>query len=108
METLTYRFEGGHRQLPQQAHVVGVVGSGNMEVLIESAPLAGACSIEIKTAATGFGATWQAVMHDFHERWKLADTRIAINDMGATPAVVSLRLDQAVAELPAAAPGARP
>jgi len=40
--------------------------------------------------------------------WKLADVRIAINDMGATPAVVSLRLDQAVAELPAAAQGARP
>jgi malonate decarboxylase delta subunit len=26
----------------------------------------------------------------------LMDARIAINDMGATPAVVSLRLDQAV------------
>ena len=35
-------------------------------------------------------------MQDFHERWQLADARIAINDMGATPAVVSLRLDQAV------------
>jgi malonate decarboxylase delta subunit len=35
-------------------------------------------------------------MRDFHQRWLLADTRISINDMGATPAVVSLRLDQAV------------
>jgi malonate decarboxylase delta subunit len=35
-------------------------------------------------------------MDDFNARWKLADVRIAINDMGATPAVVSLRLDQAV------------
>jgi malonate decarboxylase delta subunit len=35
-------------------------------------------------------------MEDFYLRWRLADTRIAINDMGATPAVVSLRLDQAV------------
>ncbi|THA37647.1 hypothetical protein E6R62_38640, partial [Streptomyces sp. A1136] len=32
----------------------------------------------------------------FNKRWQLADTRISINDMGATPAVVSLRLDQAV------------
>jgi malonate decarboxylase delta subunit len=95
METLVYRFENGSRPLPAQAQVVGVVGSGNLEVLIESAPLGGACSIEIKTAAIGFGATWQAVMQDFHQRWQLADTRIAINDMGATPAVVSLRLDQA-------------
>jgi malonate decarboxylase delta subunit len=35
-------------------------------------------------------------MDDFNRRWQLADVRIAINDMGATPAVVSLRLDQAV------------
>jgi malonate decarboxylase delta subunit len=96
METLEYRFENGSRPLPAQPQVVGVVGSGNLEVLIESAPLGGACTIEINTAAVGFGATWQAVMQDFHQRWPLADVRIAINDMGATPAVVSLRLDQAV------------
>ena len=96
METLEYRFEHGTRTLPPPAQVVGVVSSGNLEVLIESAPLGGACTVEIKTAAVGFGAIWEAVMRDFHERWSLADTRIAINDMGATPAVVSLRLDQAV------------
>jgi malonate decarboxylase delta subunit len=96
MEKLSYRFEGGTRALPTQAQVVGVVSSGNLEVLIEAAQLGGACTIDISTAAVGFGDTWQAVMGDFHQRWQLADTRIAINDMGATPAVVSLRLDQAV------------
>ena len=104
METLVYRFENGTRPLPAAPQVVGVVGSGNLEVLIESAPLGGACTIEIKTAAIGFGATWQAVMQDFHQRWQLADTRIAINDMGATPAVVSLRLDQAVETMLGGAP----
>jgi malonate decarboxylase delta subunit len=104
METLTYRFEHGSRPLPDLARVVGVVGSGNLEVLIESAPLGGACSIEVKTAAMGFGATWQAVMNDFHQRWSLSDARIAINDMGATPAVVSLRLDQAVETILGGAP----
>jgi malonate decarboxylase delta subunit len=96
METLQYRFEQGSRTLPPQAQVVGVVGSGNLEVLIEPASLDGACIIEVKTAAVGFGATWDAVMRDFHARWQLADARVEINDMGATPAVVSLRLDQAV------------
>ena len=96
METLHYRFEHGVRALPAPAQLVGVAGSGNLEVLIEAAPLEGACSIEIRTAAAGFGATWAAVMADFHQRWQLADVRIAINDVGATPAVVSLRLDQAV------------
>lgn len=96
METLNYRFEQGTQRLKATPHVVGVVGSGNLEVLIEPAELAGACTIEITTAAVGFGPIWEAVMRDFHQRWLLADTRISINDMGATPAVVSLRMDQAV------------
>jgi malonate decarboxylase delta subunit len=104
MEKLSYRFEGGSRTLPKQAEVVGVVGSGNLEVLIEPALLGGACIIEVATAAVGFGAIWEAVMSDFHQRWKLADTRIAVNDMGATPAVVSLRLDQAVETVLGGAP----
>ena len=100
METLHFRFESGGT--PPAAHgqsaaqLVGVVSSGNLEVLIEPAALNGACEIEVRTAAVGFGATWEAVMTDFHARWKLSDTRICVNDMGATPAVVSLRLDQAV------------
>ncbi|QJD93712.1 malonate decarboxylase acyl carrier protein [Duganella dendranthematis] len=96
METLNYRFENGTHRLTAPPEVVGVVGSGNLEVLIEPASLDGACSIEITTAAVGFGQIWEAVMRDFQQRWLLADTRISINDMGATPAVVSLRLDQAV------------
>lgn len=96
METLQFRFEQGTRSLAGTPQLVGVVGSGNLEVLIEPAPLGGACEIEVRTAAVGFGATWQAVMADFHARWQLCDARICINDMGATPAVVGLRLDQAV------------
>jgi len=99
METLNYRFEQGRRCLSAEPRIVGVVSSGNLEVLIESTPLGGACEVGIQTAAVGFGAIWQAVITDFQERWQLADTRIAINDMGATPAVVSLRLDQAVEEM---------
>ncbi len=104
METLTYRFEHGSRALPAQAQLVGVAGSGNLEVLIEPAPLDGACSIEVNTAAVGFGVIWAAVLRDFHQRWQLADVRIAINDVGATPAVVSLRLDQAVETMLGEAP----
>ncbi len=96
MESLNFRFENGRTGLAQAARLVGVVSSGNLEVLIESTPLGGACEIGIVTAARGFGSTWQAVVEDFQERWQLRDARISINDMGATPAVVSLRLDQAV------------
>jgi malonate decarboxylase delta subunit len=104
MEKLSYHFGGGTRALPAQGQVVGVVSSGNLEVLIESVPLGGECTIDISTAAVGFGDTWKAVMENFHQRWQLADTHIAINDMGATPAVVSLRLDQAVQTMLGGAP----
>lgn len=96
METLFFRFENGWRQPGAGKQLVGVVSSGNLEVLVEAADLQTACEIEVSTAAAGFAPVWQAVMADFNQRWQLADTRIAINDMGATPAVVSLRLDQAV------------
>jgi malonate decarboxylase delta subunit len=104
METLNFRFEGGTRRLTHQPQLVGVVGSGNLEVLVEPSALGGECEIEVRTAAVGFGATWQAVMEDFHARWRLGDARITINDMGATPAVVSLRLDQAVESMTGGAP----
>jgi len=104
METLRFNFSGGQRRI-DGARLVGVVGSGNLEVLIENQPLDGGCNIDITTAALGFGPIWEAVMRDFHQRWQLADVRIAINDMGATPAVVSLRLDQAVESVTGALAG---
>jgi malonate decarboxylase delta subunit len=98
MEQLHYRFTGGRPVSQRRARLVGVVGSANLEVLIEPIPLEGACVVEVNTAAQGFGAIWRAVMADFFARHPLADVRISINDNGATPAIVGLRLDQAVAE----------
>ena len=78
--------------------LVGVVGSGNLEVLLE--PAAGTdCTVHVETSARGFGRIWEAVVNDFHQRHPLAGVRISVNDMGATPAVVSLRLDQAAQEI---------
>ncbi|QNH14488.1 malonate decarboxylase acyl carrier protein [Xanthomonas sp. SI] len=100
METLRYRYDG--RLAPNgrlDQVLVGVVSSGNLEVLIEPQELGGAMQIEIVTAADGFGSIWQAVLDDFAARHPLRDVRISINDVGATPAVVGLRLDQAVEAL---------
>jgi len=55
--------------------------------------------VHVETSARGFGTIWEAVLRDFHERHRLAGVRVSIHDMGATPAVVSLRLDQAISEL---------
>lgn len=75
--------------------LVGVTASGNCEVLVEQAHGAD-CEINIDTSARGFGAIWQAVVQDFCERWATGGLRVEIHDVGATPAVVSLRLDQAM------------
>ncbi|AEO40858.1 malonate decarboxylase acyl carrier protein [Xanthomonas euvesicatoria] len=100
METLRYRFDGQRGARAGLEHaLVGVVASGNLEVLVERVPLEGAMEIEILTAARGFGAIWQAVLDDFAARHPLRDVRISINDVGATPAVVSLRLEQALEAL---------
>lgn len=100
METLDYRFDGRTAaHFPTQAVLVGVLASGNLEVLLEPAALDGAMQVRIITAATGFGTIWQAVIADFASRHPLSNVQVSINDAGATPAVVSLRLDQAVQAL---------
>lgn len=79
------------------AHAVicGVVSSGNLEVLVEPAATRDACEIEVNTSAHGFRDIWEAVLKDFAGRHAVGGLRLSINDAGATPAVVSLRLDQA-------------
>jgi malonate decarboxylase delta subunit len=99
MERLRFRFDGGRPAANDAtARIVGVVASGNLEVLIEPTPGEAACAIEINTAANGFGPVWEAVMTDFFDRHRLGGIRVSINDAGATPAIVSLRLDQAIEE----------
>jgi malonate decarboxylase delta subunit len=107
LETLDFSFDGQHAAGTFAPVLVGVVGSGNLEVLLEPGTPP-ACRVHIETSAHGFGSIWQAVLDDFHARHALAGVRLSINDMGATPAVVSLRLDQAVAELAPKKQGARP
>ena len=99
LETLDFSYSAGQPTGSFAPILVGVVGSGNLEVMLESVAGAG-CAVRVETSARGFGLIWQAVVDNFHARHPLAGVRISINDMGATPAVVSLRLDQAVAELP--------
>lgn len=98
METLDFRFDSA--PVPQAADpaLCGVVGSGNLEILMQAGAQPNACEVSIKTSARGFASTWQAVLASFAASHPAGGTRIAINDMGATPAVVSLRLAQVLAE----------
>ena len=101
LETLDFEFAGTKLAGTFAPILVGVVGSGNLEILLEPSSAA-ACQFHVQTSARGFGAIWEAVLRDFHQRHDLAGVQVSINDMGATPAVVSLRLSQAAAGLPRA------
>ena len=92
MEVLQYTFPG-KKSVKHKAHV-GVVGSGNLEVIL--APTSGnVSSVHITTKFEGNGVIWQAILERFFsENDCLAN--IEINDFGATPGVVSLRLLQAL------------
>jgi malonate decarboxylase delta subunit len=100
METLNYhhtaqrRAKGSKRQA-----IVGVVASGNLEVLAERVLQDGECEVNIRTAAEGFGEIWQAVVADFVERRSPGGLKLSINDGGARPDMVALRLGQAVSAI---------
>ncbi|MBR8347239.1 malonate decarboxylase acyl carrier protein [Burkholderia ambifaria] len=97
MEQLNYRFTARERAQGERASaLVGVVASGNLEVLVERVLPGTECEIDIRTAAVGFGAVWQAVVSDFVERRAPGGLKLSINDGGARPDMVSLRLAQAV------------
>ncbi|MFZ1428750.1 MAG: malonate decarboxylase acyl carrier protein [Geminicoccaceae bacterium] len=97
MEDLTLRHQtkqraGGAKKMA----IIGVVASGNLEVLTERVLPDTDCLLEIKTAAMGFGEVWDAVVADFVERHSPGGLKFSINDGGARPDTVSLRLAQAV------------
>jgi malonate decarboxylase delta subunit len=98
IESLKFEFNGARAPAAFAPTLVGVVASGNLEVLLEPTD-PGVCRIDVQTSARGFARIWEAVLRDFHDRHDLSGVAVSIHDMGATPAVVSLRLDQAVAEI---------
>ena len=98
METFTIKqraerpLEGDRRD-----GIVGVVGSGNCEALFERVLDGHEVEVVVSTAVTGFGDVWKLVVAAFVERASPGGARISINDGGATPDVVTLRLLQGVA-----------
>lgn len=92
MEILKYTFPA--TKIIKNPVQVGVVGSGNLEILME--PLCDrAASVIVTTSLDGNGELWQCVLGRFFESYPVCAS-VEINDFGATPGVVNLRLMQAV------------
>lgn len=92
MEILTFEFPASTKKA-KRAHV-GVVGSGDLEILMEPSG-DGRTHAKIQTSVAGFAGTWKAVIERFLVHHPDAAS-IEINDFGATPGTVALRLQQAV------------
>lgn len=95
MDTLNFEY-AAKRPLPGRAHV-GVVGSGDLEVLLEPS-LGPTASVRVRTSVGGYAQVWKQVLDRFFARFDHA-ARVEINDFGATPGTVTLRLEQAAEEV---------
>jgi malonate decarboxylase delta subunit len=93
MERFEFDYPSAKRRVTKKAHI-GVVGSGDMEVLMQPAE-SGIAHVSVLTSVNGFGSSWKAVLDRFFAKYDGA-VRIHINDAGATPGSVMLRLEQAV------------
>jgi malonate decarboxylase delta subunit len=93
MERLEFEYPSATRKVAKKAHI-GVVGSGDMEVLMEPSKT-GKAKVSVLTSVNGFGSSWQAVLDRLFSKYDGA-VDIYINDAGATPGSVQLRLEQAV------------
>jgi malonate decarboxylase delta subunit len=91
METIDLEYPAT-RLVRGRAHV-GIVGSGDLEVLLEPSTT-GRAHVRIRTSVTGYRETWKAVVDRFFSTYDGA-VSIEINDAGATPGAVALRLEQA-------------
>lgn len=95
MQTLRFRHTAKRRLSgTKDKAIIGVVASGNLEVLLERVLSETGCEVEIATPFRGYDDTWKAVIAEFVERSSPGGLRISINDGGARPDTVYLRLMQ--------------
>jgi len=96
METITFEYAAS---APAKARVMtGVVASGDLEVLLEPGTDGHTC-VTITTSVEGLRATWDAVLRRILVPRLLPAAQIEINDFGASPGVVRMRIEQAFEEL---------
>ncbi|MFJ2367641.1 malonate decarboxylase subunit delta [Pseudomonas sp. NPDC087697] len=96
METLSFEFPAG--QPARGRALVGCVGSGDLEVLLEPGQ-AGTLTIHVQTSVNGSQQRWQHLFARMFDGQTPPALAIDIHDFGATPGVVRLRLEQGFEEI---------
>jgi malonate decarboxylase delta subunit len=92
MQKLIYQFPAN--QAPARRVHLGVVASGDLEILLDL-PSTGThhADVRVRTSVDGFDTVWHDVLERFFARTPLSG-HWELNDFGATPGVVTLRLNQ--------------
>lgn len=96
MEKRDYAFPAGEPAAGRA--LAGVVGSGDLEVLLQPGS-DGETRITVHTSVDGKGAIWDALLARVFGGEPLPAVNIIINDCGATPGVVRMRIEQAFEEI---------
>ena len=95
MQTLNYQFPAP-QAVPRAIHI-GVVASGDLEILVQppgDGEATDIAAVRVRTSVNGFDTVWHDVLERFFARISMAGSW-ELNDFGATPGVVTLRLRQA-------------
>jgi malonate decarboxylase delta subunit len=96
MENIVLEFPAGE---PASGRAIaGVVASGDLEVLLES-NTAHRTVVNITTSVHGMGRVWEAVLARIFSDSALPAAKLEINDSGATPGVVRMRVGQVFEQL---------
>ncbi len=99
LQHLEFSYEGTPgAAIPMEWFHSGVVGSGDMEVLLTRKEQQGKVTVKVCTPVRGFDQVWDKVLARFVQESGCGDLELEINDNNATPFIVSLRLKQALQE----------
>lgn len=96
METLEFQFKAGEPST--QRCLVGCVGSGDLEILMEPND-SGVLSIKVTTSVDNSEVRWRNLFERMFNETLYPAMKLEINDFGATPGVVRLRIEQGLEEV---------
>ncbi len=99
LESLVFEYKNeDFETIPVEVSHTGVVGSGDMEVLMTNVEQDGKVTVKVVTPVKGFDKVWSMVLDKFVKETKVGNLDIEINDNNSTPFIVALRMKQALIE----------
>ena len=101
LHQMEFSFASGGEKgwtIPREWSHTGVVGSGDMEVLIRRVDSEDKVAVKVTTPVQGYDEIWGKVLGKFVRESGLSNAVIEINDNNSTPFIVGMRLKQALIE----------